>query len=100
MLELKRRPNQVVTIGKRVRLTVISLGQDKVHVQLETPGVTIDAPLAVGRPYTAEVDGYPLRVTVTGIEPARGGQSGLGEAVFGFEAPRELIINRAEREAS
>lgn len=100
MLELKRRPQQVVKIGKRARLMVLSLTAAKVHVQLEVPGVTIVAPLTVGHTYEAEVDGHSLKVTLLAIAPARDGSHGLGEAVLGFEAPRELAINRAEREAS
>lgn len=100
MLELKRRPDQVVRIGRRAKLTVLKLATNKAHVQLEVPGVIIVAPLTVGHTYEAEVDGYPLKVTLQAIEPARGGQAGVGEAVLGFDAPRELVINRAEREGA
>lgn len=101
MLELKRRPGQVVKIGRSAQLTVLWLRTKSIDVRLDLPGVKIFAPLQLGRTYQAEVDGYPIIVTLRSIELARAvGAVGKGEATLAFDAPRELSINRVEREGA
>lgn len=100
MLELKRRPHQSVRIGHSAKLTVLSLSTTQISVELSVPGVTIVAPLQLGKVYEAEVDGHTLQVHLKGIDPARDGSPGKGEALLGFEAPRELKIDRGEVRAS
>lgn len=96
MLELKRRPDQFVRIGQSARLTVLELSRTEVRVELKVPGVVIVAPLQLGKVYEAEVDGHELQVHLKGIDLARDGSPGKGEALLGFEAPRELRIDRGE----
>lgn len=88
MLELKRKAHQAVLIGTSARLTVLTVGDKIVRVQLAVPGVTIVAPLTVGRAYQATIDGHSVSVELMSVN--------RGEVQLGIDAPRELKIDRAE----
>lgn len=90
MLELTRRVGQSVQIGKRHTLTVLGLLPRIVTLQL-TAGEEyfLSGPLKFGTWFDVEIDGYPLRIHALELD--------RGEARLGFDAPRELDIQRTER---
>lgn len=88
MLELKRKVKQGVRIGASLRATLAELLPRNAVFHVNAPGLEFELHLKVGSVTHVLVDGYALEVHMVAIE--------RGEAVLGFEASRNLRIDRAE----
>lgn len=88
MLELKRKVEQQVLIGERVTLTVKKLVDPIVEMQFHSTVGLFYAKVAKGERYGLKVRGQVIFVHVLDI--------GRGEASLGFDAPREVAIDRIE----
>lgn len=91
MLELKRKVGQTVRLGTETQLTVSQLTATSATLILERPDLHLVAPVLVGRHHDIEVEGHPVQIHLLDVV--------RGEARLGFIAPRELSIERPEREA-
>lgn len=90
MLELTRRVGEMVLLGEAHELRVTAIAPRIVSLQLtRREEYFLSGPLQLGTSFTFEVDGQ--NVTVHAIAIFR------GEVRLGFEAPREIAIERPER---
>jgi len=89
MLELTRRVDQGITIGRDHKLFVRALDTGVATVRLYCSVYDVQAPIVKGRPYIVEIDGERIAIHVIKVE--------RGQVRFGFEAPRSIAINRIER---
>lgn len=91
MLELKRRLSQAVRIGTRTVVTVIAVEEEpqRAVLRIREFRTAVSVPLVPGEICEAHVDGHPLKIHLRSVE--------RGEAVLGFDAPRELPVDRAEK---
>lgn len=89
MLELKRKVQQTVKIGREAVLTIASLDRDSALIELLSPAMHLIHRLNGRHPvFETQIDGYLLRIHLLGVS--------RGEACLGFEADRTLPINRGE----
>jgi sRNA-binding carbon storage regulator CsrA len=91
LLRLKRKLGEGVRLAQSVDLTVIRLGTVDLTVLLHPIGVQHGTEFVVSRdaPLVIHVGRSNVEVTLTKID--------RGEADLGFEAPRAVEIQRAER---
>lgn len=88
MLELKRKVNQAVLVGKGLSVTVHQIKNNNAHLVMRSPGLEFEVVLYPRHSWTAVVDGRLLTVELDRVE--------RGEAVLGFDADRALRIDREE----
>lgn len=89
MLELTRHLDQGFKIGTDHKLFVRDVKPQCVTVRLYCSVYDVIAAIKYDHPYTVTIDGHAVKIHCLRID--------RGQVRFGFEAPREISINRIER---